>query len=459
MTRSVSTELELDPGSYSVYVRITATRYQKRPTVEEVVRMNCKNRQEKLLQIGMSYDLAHVKGLIKETEQEKMIKAEKEAKKEAETKEKTRGEAKKRKYKDWLRTKKLIERSRREKERLEIHKRKREERNREKEGAAQNSEAPKGESTAAKPAAEDDGAPSLTNKSLQIGEVVASLREPDAPTRDVHSPATSLKVDFNSSQRKNTDNPADTLKERSSSNGKSTPPTETPVTGPERSPQTLTQAPQQITSDGNMTAQEKIEQLTGNPSLVNPGAPAVKVTRQEDGNPVLPTPPSSPGYPGQGARSGQPPSEPDTIVTYATSIDSELDQRYFEDDNGSGRFQDGSMIIAEGESESEDEDFEEYSSDPWNAVCVIGLRIYTKKGEASIKVVRPPLEEDDKEKEAPLDVDDPMRSLSDEPVTPSSPLKGRKPEPQMSKSEQLTVQIPRSEPTDGKASVDTPAAG
>jgi cell division protein FtsB len=70
MRRSVSTELDLEAGKYTVLLKITAIRLQ-RPTVDEVIRDNVHTRREKLLSIGLSYDLAHAKGRFRELEKEK----------------------------------------------------------------------------------------------------------------------------------------------------------------------------------------------------------------------------------------------------------------------------------------------------------------------------------------------------------------------------------------------------
>lgn len=62
MRRSVSTELNLDEGDYFILLKVTAKRYPNDPTPEDLVRQTCHNRREKLLSIGLSYDLAHAKG-------------------------------------------------------------------------------------------------------------------------------------------------------------------------------------------------------------------------------------------------------------------------------------------------------------------------------------------------------------------------------------------------------------
>jgi len=54
---------------------------------------------------------------------------------------------------------------------------------------------------------------------------------------------------------------------------------------------------------------------------------------------------------------------------------------------------------------------EESISDPWNAVCVVGLRVYSKDQKLSLEVVRPVPEDD---VEAALDMDDPAVSATNE---------------------------------------------
>ncbi|PHH59509.1 hypothetical protein CDD81_3149 [Ophiocordyceps australis] len=71
MRRSVNAELELEAGHYDVRVKIDATRNQGVMAAEQVVHNNAKERREKLTRIGLAYDLAHAKGKLVESPQEK----------------------------------------------------------------------------------------------------------------------------------------------------------------------------------------------------------------------------------------------------------------------------------------------------------------------------------------------------------------------------------------------------
>jgi hypothetical protein len=67
MERSVVTELKsLKAGIYTVFVMVVADRNTSRPSVEDVVKSQCRRRtdNEKLAQVGMSYDIAHSKGAV-----------------------------------------------------------------------------------------------------------------------------------------------------------------------------------------------------------------------------------------------------------------------------------------------------------------------------------------------------------------------------------------------------------
>lgn len=71
MNRSVNVELDLEAGEYVVVVKVDAQRNERVMPVEEVVRAHAKERREKLLRVGFAYDVAHSKGKIVETAEEK----------------------------------------------------------------------------------------------------------------------------------------------------------------------------------------------------------------------------------------------------------------------------------------------------------------------------------------------------------------------------------------------------
>ncbi|KAL7626361.1 hypothetical protein AAE478_003133 [Parahypoxylon ruwenzoriense] len=66
MGRSVSVEIPcMEPGNYSIFISVAAERDTSIRSVEEVVKHECRKRveNEKLAQVGYAYDLAHSKGV------------------------------------------------------------------------------------------------------------------------------------------------------------------------------------------------------------------------------------------------------------------------------------------------------------------------------------------------------------------------------------------------------------
>jgi hypothetical protein len=90
-------------------MKITAFRHDDLESTEDIIRSMASTRREKLVQIGLSYDLAHAKGLIADTEQEKRDNA---ARKATERK-RLAAETKMRLQKEWIREQKMAARQQR----------------------------------------------------------------------------------------------------------------------------------------------------------------------------------------------------------------------------------------------------------------------------------------------------------------------------------------------------------
>jgi hypothetical protein len=106
MARSVSTDIELEAGTYSVRMKLTATRNTDREHVEDVLPVYAATRREKLIQMGLSYDVAHAKGVQVETEAERKERKAREKERRAKTRDKSKNRAKSQAQKDWKRAKK-----------------------------------------------------------------------------------------------------------------------------------------------------------------------------------------------------------------------------------------------------------------------------------------------------------------------------------------------------------------
>lgn len=91
--RSISAEVDLEPGRYEVLPKIAAVKIPAKSEVQDVVKEWAEKNPQKLRQIGMNYDLANAKGVVELTEEEKKAKeAKKKAEKEKAEKEKAEKE-------------------------------------------------------------------------------------------------------------------------------------------------------------------------------------------------------------------------------------------------------------------------------------------------------------------------------------------------------------------------------
>lgn len=90
--RSVSCEVDLEPGRYEILPQISATRDKKEPTLDKLVKQFAESNPQKLRQVGMQYDLAHAKGGITDEDSKIEDQRAKERQKALDRKKKGRGD-------------------------------------------------------------------------------------------------------------------------------------------------------------------------------------------------------------------------------------------------------------------------------------------------------------------------------------------------------------------------------
>ncbi|KAJ5081637.1 Alpha/beta hydrolase fold-3 [Penicillium alfredii] len=297
MGRSVNAEIALDPGRYHVLMKITAFRHEDVESTEEIVRRLASVRREKLVQVGLSYDLAHAKGLVGETEQER---TEQERHKAANRK-KLRDEAKKRLQKEWIRERKLAARQQRM-------------------AGRRAGRMPNGTSHERSPERGPIPGQMFTDKPVQSPTDMGSISSESSDRRPVTANGSVPTIQFNGlhmrhasgSRHRRTDSPRPSLDTR-------------------------------LATDGlDLSDLELLDGFEFDSDL------------------------------------DMPPDDPDA-----------KNQSQFSELDGP-------------------------AADPWNAVCVVGLRVYSKDPKLSLEVVRPVPEN---EVEAPLDRDDPAASATIEKVS------------------------------------------
>lgn len=367
MRRSVSTDIELEPGTYSVLMKITAKRWAipDRPMPEQVIRERCIQRHDKLIQIGLAYDLAHAKGQIKETEKEKVLRKQQEERKKVADKVKQRKELREQKFKDW-------QIRQRQKSRDNRHAQRRVERRRKKaeiEKAAQLNT----------PAADGLG---ISDEGFGVEQQNAGTEEEAAP---IPGAATGT-------EQTEPETP--------------TPPS--PTTGTEPTHPTETAESKSIKDAENVKIDTSAEKSTAEEEVSYKFHTALQLVDDRDSN-------SSSIADDQSPRHKQDYTDYDSDSSFNSSIDSLLD---FPSSPIIAPADSAAKNMLTNDDESTDDEDAEFADDPWNAVCVVGLRVYSKDLEACVEVIRPKMDGD--YGEALLDIDDISKGVSGEKVEEAS---------------------------------------
>ena len=376
MRRSVSTDIELEPGTYSVLMKITAKRWAipDRPMPEQVIRERCIQRHDKLIQIGLAYDLAHAKGQINETEREKVLRKQQEERKKAADRAGKRKELREHKFKVW-------QIRQRQKARDNRHAQRRVERRRKK-AEIEKAAHPKGDGPLNPPAADGLG---ITAEDFGVEQQNAGTEEKSAPIPDAGTETEQTEPE--------------------------TPTPPSPTTGRGLPHPTKTAESKPINAAENLNTDVTAEKSTAEEEFSHKFHTALQLVDDDDSN--------SPSVANdQSRRHQQDYADYDSDSSFNSSIDSLLDfpsspivapadsaaeKIPFDDDDDD-----------DDDEESTDEEDAEFANDPWNAVCVVGLRVYSKDLQACVEVIRPKL--DGEYGEAPLDIDDISKGVSGEKV-------------------------------------------
>ncbi len=437
MNRSVNTDITLESGTYSVLMKITG-----RPNgycdIEESIQGYAENKREKLIQIGLSYDMAHAKGVIVETEKEKREREAREKARKAKDREKMKKAVRERAQKDWMRSKAQYERNK---------KRKAKKADAEARRAAQGHSLPdEDENTDSMDAADgsekDDAVQRPVLKSF-TGEVIQMRRGGRASKEDQKDAAAdaeqgsvsnlnavsgdlAIRAALQESQSTNAESAPDREQESTSAavSNEAQPKTE-PTNAAANVVQPLsdviaTADPESATSQPKPPT-PKI-QINGVDAITDvkplPNIPPLALAEAEIGNKVVTKsshaiPPSSEGDEKSKDEDSDVDSFPD--FDYQTDLDFEMDSDIELDRNTRAREnrrhdRDRDLPPLPPLIKDKEDDYEvEF---PWNAVCVVGLRVYSliSGKDLSLEVVRPSIDDDDEERpETVLDRDDPAK--------------------------------------------------
>lgn len=410
MKRSVNVDIDLEPGTYFVRMNISAKRDANRASVEEVIRDNCKAMQDKLIQIGQAYDLAHAKGQNQETETEKKEREARQEKTRVAQQKLLHVKLREQKLRNWQ-----LEMKQRARERRHA-KRKEERHSKKAEATTPNGEAGQDVLSTPQGAPVKADSPGAVTNGVAAAEAGADLVE---TRKSENTPADQDAAHLPSP-------PAElSLPAASISAGNPTPPTEAPIDTPTKAPaeasikatpEALPEEPPEATTEAQDSVPvEPIEAvaLTG---VDPPSEESAQEASKDLQPPKLDLAPQIiPSVLINGTSLDNHPAPPSTAdgpllddsdyasdASFDSSVDSDLDFLTGQE-----------ATVVDGVAETDDEDAG-FANDPWNAVCVVGLRVYSKDQEMVVQVVRPT--ENDSDDEPARDLDDMSKGPSREPA-------------------------------------------
>ncbi|KAF2458508.1 hypothetical protein BDY21DRAFT_370743 [Lineolata rhizophorae] len=352
--RSCSAELDLEPGTYEVYMKINADRYVGKTTRRQIIAMYRERKREKLQTVGASFDTAHAKGRLRDMEKanERAERKSKSDRRKLDTvvdraknrKERARSKARQKRkdeeHKRRVEAKKAVVRAEKETEKKkteEAEKEKTKEAKKEKTKEAEKEKTKEAEERTEKEKAGKEEAGTQLPIREKVEETEKNAKEETKATIEEKAGKVDPESESKKPEESKTKKPETAeAKEVSAESTTDESPKETPPS-----------------SDGSKEA----------PNATADGAP-----------PRVPTAPPTE------IEEDSPAEESDAVSVSTVETDD------FEWDSDVDR------------SVSSDEDYQEviqaeeddiFASDPWNATCVIGLRLCAQDENASVEVVNP----------------------------------------------------------------------
>ncbi|KAL0473321.1 hypothetical protein QR685DRAFT_170949 [Neurospora intermedia] len=388
MDRSVSIELpSMLPGNYSVFISIIGERNTNQPSIEDVVKRECKKRveNEKLAQVGYAYDLAHSKAAA-HLEAVKALRKKADQKKASDARQKERYRLWEKRHLNRQITKKQ---GRKNNQKLEAkqaareEKKRREEELKPKDVGVQTEETKNQEKPEEKKA--DGTKPVEQAKKTQSGsdtekqDVKAAEANGSPQSTPLATPAETPAAEKTESQasggvstvtkaEEKSDNKADQEGNIPSSGSSEA------SSGPSYTPKT----DNSVADAADEKDKEKVPVPPATDSKVSGGPPAAAEKKSEDKPAAKSSPPKK--------------KSPNMYVTSdgesSASPIEDWEELYSSDDmtrkpRMNAAPAPGSVMVSKYKDDTEDEN----EPDPWNAICVVGLRVYSKDEDLELRIV------------------------------------------------------------------------
>ena len=445
MQRSCNVELDLEPGTYTVLIKVDADRFENDKSPEHVIRETFKTKRNKLLQIGLAYDLAHAKAIPYESPEDVAAREAREKAEKAAAKARAKREKRDLNWADWEREMREFLRKQRRKERTKRHQEKKEKQKqaeREVQGSSKETDAVETKTEKSGQRQKDNEektASKSTDNSTEDINSTAETSKKEEPNKTKPSSAVQVEQELKTTNKEESKEPKSSDSVQGEQEAATSATTEAkeqikvPFADAEAKIKDLMAQAEAIMAQARNASNAESTNTAPRPADVPHGidtsnapdvqsetvpTPTTSKDSSEADKSEAPVPPAAPVP----ATAPAPPPAPEvpelllpnnadaddnasvrssssitSVASWATSIDSKLDSIDYQSD-------DGSTSSATGE---EDPDNTPIADDPWNAVCVVGLRVFSRS-DVMVRAVWPKSEQEmiDRAGEQPLDVDD-----------------------------------------------------
>ncbi|OTB06791.1 hypothetical protein M426DRAFT_54642 [Hypoxylon sp. CI-4A] len=364
MDRSVSIEIPcMEPGNYSVFISVVAERDTELPSIEDVVKRECRKRaeNEKLAQVGYAYDLAHSKG-VAHLEHVSKLRKKSDHKKASTSRMQERRKMWEKRHLNRDITKKQTKKNQEKRD-------KRRAAEEEKRKAAAEEAKAKEEAEAAEKKKQEEAEAAEKKKEEEEEEAKRKKEEEEKP-KDVSVQTDELqKGEDKSSQTEEATKAEETKEEAASAES-----TEKPKEASEESPKEADVAAEKETPKEEVAEAAKDENKPADDKSAEEKPTEEKPVEEAKTEAAkAPTPPQ-PAYSSDGGDSSDSPVEDWELL-------------YSSDDMSKKPRMAAAPAATTNTDNAVESDGESGMPDPWNAICIVGFRVYSKDENLDLRVV------------------------------------------------------------------------
>ncbi|KAI1417700.1 cysteine proteinase [Hypoxylon sp. FL1857] len=380
MDRSVSIEIPcMEPGNYSVFISVVAERDTDMSSIEDVVKRECRKRveNEKLAQVGYAYDLAHSKG-VAHLEQVAKLRKKSDQKKASNSRMQERRKMWEKRHLNRDITKKQTKKNQEKRD-------KRREAEEEKRKAKAEAEKAKADAEAAEKKKQEEAEAAEKKKKEEAEEAERKKKEEEKP-KDA-----AVQTDERQAGEDKSSQTEEAVEKKEDDAASSESPDE-PKEGDDAPKDTAVDAKTDTSKDDAAEVAKDESKPAEETKSTSDEKPVEEKPKEE--KPTEEKPASSgnapPAKPHRSGGQKQPSTPPQAYSSECDSSDSPIEDwelLYSSDDMSKKPRMASTPAATTTNDNAVESDGESGMPDPWNAICIVGFRVYSKDEDLDLRVV------------------------------------------------------------------------